>query len=210
MTKYIALAILAICCLTSKAQDGQISHYVFPDFVNGTIKFKDGTTIAALLNYNTLSEEMIFKQSGGFLAVSETAKIDTVTIDDRYFIPETDFFYEVVNVKNKVLYVKHKASIILPAANAGIGGTSQTAGQTSTVSIRTMNGIYNLKMPDSYRVIPGTSFFMRTAKGYQRINSANSLATVYPGKLEIIKASIKANKLNLAKLPDLVTLLNSL
>ena len=41
-------------------QGKELFHYVFPDFVQGTVKLKSGERHEAILEYNSITEEMIF------------------------------------------------------------------------------------------------------------------------------------------------------
>ncbi len=59
------------------AQKGTvISHYLFPELTAGQVLMKDGTLNAAMLNYNAITEEIVFQQNGQVLALADPAKPD--------------------------------------------------------------------------------------------------------------------------------------
>ena len=57
--------------------------YVFPDFVEGQIHFKNGRRGINLLNYNMLVGEMQFMSNEEILAFSDLNNILAVVIDKR-------------------------------------------------------------------------------------------------------------------------------
>src|SRR5437868_3363310 len=97
------------------AQDKKVSHYVFNDYVDAVIKFKTGSDLKAKLNYNTITEEMIFLDKGNPMAVSETEKIDTVFLKGLKFIPVGEVFYQVLPTKAGTLYIRLISKAIPPA-----------------------------------------------------------------------------------------------
>ena len=76
----------ALCQIMSDTANTS-KHYILKEFMLGSVKMKNGQTENAIMNYNQLTEEMIFEQNGLLLAVDSIMKIDTVNIDSRLFIP---------------------------------------------------------------------------------------------------------------------------
>ena len=60
----------------------EITHYLFPEFAKGTVLMKNGIKNDASLNYNSLTEEMIFENNGKKLAVSQLDKIEKIIAID--------------------------------------------------------------------------------------------------------------------------------
>ena len=108
--KQIILTTSVICILSSLyaqpvVNGKKLYHYVFPSFMEGTVRQKSGEVNKALLNYNSLTEEMIFDQSGQKLALDRTENDDAVYILSRKFIPVGKSFYEMaVNAPPCVIY----------------------------------------------------------------------------------------------------------
>ncbi len=95
--KQIVLFLLAVCLAFQVEAQNQTSvkelnHYTFPDFMEGTVKKKTGETIKTLLNYNTITQEMIFQQSGKYLALDEIESIDSVNLQGKTFVPANRVF----------------------------------------------------------------------------------------------------------------------
>ncbi len=61
----------------------KLSHYAFEDFTPGMVKLKGGKTYSKLLNYNILTNEMIFENEGKFLAIANPENVDTVLMQHK-------------------------------------------------------------------------------------------------------------------------------
>ena len=149
--KIILTVILGICLNNGYAQHvvQEITHYLFPEFTMGTVVMTTGVRNDTPLNYNSLTEEMLFFRDGKRLAISNLNEIDSVLIENRVFIPLEKKFMEVVYHNSFDLYALHKADVVDPGKPAAYGGTSHTAAITPITSI-SMNGqTYSLKAPAS-------------------------------------------------------------
>ena len=96
----IVLILFAVCSIfhvqgQTETNSKELYHYIFPKFTEGTVKKKSGKIIKTLLNYNTITEEMIFEQAGTYMALDKIESIDSVSIQDKTFIPAGKVFYEV-------------------------------------------------------------------------------------------------------------------
>jgi hypothetical protein len=205
------LCILSVCIPDLQGQvpsDTALvtTHYVLPDFVLGSVKLKNGRTEAAVMNYNKLTEEMIFDKDGVKLALDSLVAIDTVNIDSRLFVPHEKFFYEVLVIGKVALFKEHKCNII-PAGNpSGYGGTSETGASRSLSSLTSTGRAYKLKLPRDYHVTDASRYWIRIDNIYYKANTGGQIAKIFPGKEKQIKQYIKEKKLDLYNPTDLVTL----
>lgn len=206
--KQFLLTIFLLCLLRALyAQDVQpieeIQHYVFPSFVEGTVKQKSGEVIKALLNYNTITEEMIFDQAGQKLALDKIESIDTVYIQGRKFIPFENVFYEMATNTPIALYIQYKLEVLLPGGNTGFG-SSQTSAITSISDLRTSGIAYKLKLPDDYKMISKTVYWLKKNNNFYIIKNEKNLQDLLPAKADAIKSYVKTNKLSFKNPADIV------
>ena len=100
MKRIYGIVIIGLIFISSYAQNEVqgITHYLFPEFIQGTILMKAGDTRETLLNYNSLTEEMIFETNGRKLAIAprDIVRMDTIYINNRKFIPMEDYFIEII------------------------------------------------------------------------------------------------------------------
>jgi len=208
----ICLLLAAFCFHASPvcAQDKSESvspHYVLPDFVNGSVKMKNGKTIGAIVNYNKVSEEMIFEKEGQRLAMDNLQTIDTVFLGSRKFVPYEKVFHEVLVNDRISLSIQHKCNLLPAGKPAGYGGTSETSA-TSTISVLVSSGmLYKLELPREYRVSDASQFWIIKDKLPVRIAGERQILKIFPEKLKELEEYIKQNKLNIRKQEDLIKLI---
>lgn len=181
----------------------EINHYIFPSFIEGTVKQKSGEVIKALLNYNTLTEEMIFDQAGQKLALDKIENIDTVYIQNRKFIPFGKVFYERATNTPNALFIQHKSQFIPPGNNTGFG-TSQTSAISNMTDLKSLGLAYKLKLPDDFKIISKTIYWLKKNNNSYIIKTEKNLQDLFPEKADAIKKYVKDNKINFKNPDDLI------
>jgi hypothetical protein len=178
-----------------------------PAFVKGTVKLKNGRSEVAIMDYNKLTEEMIFDKDGTRLALDSLEKIDTVYLDEHTFVPHDKVFYEVL-VKGRVsLFEQNKCNLLAAGYPAGYGTTSET-GASRSVSMLTNSGrAYMLHLPRDYHVTDASQFWIRKGGNYYKANNASQIIKVFPDKSKEIRQYIKVNNLDLKNPADVVKLI---
>lgn len=162
----------------------EVSHYLFPDFTQGTILMKNGTQRSAQLNYNSMTEEMVFEERGQRLAISEAdmQRIDSVFIEGRIFVIINQKFKEVLINDSYILYAEHKCNVVSPGKPAAYGGRSHSSTSTSYGRITTSAGIYELKLPDGYEAKPYIVYWLRKSDQLERFANVRQLRRLYSDK----------------------------
>lgn len=181
-------------------------HYVLPEFITGSVKMKDSNTEYAVMNYNQLTEEMIFDKEGVMLALDSIMKIDTVNLDSRLFIPHDKVFYEVL-VKGKVsLYMQHKCNLLAAGNPSGYGGVTET-GASKNVSSMTSYRSFKLQLPRDYHITDASLYWISINGEFFKANTSSQIRKALPEQSGEIKNYIKLKKLDLRKSTDLVDLI---
>jgi hypothetical protein len=162
-------------------QKKEISHYLFPEFVQGVVLMKSGQKNPAMLNFNAATEEMVFNQNGQVLALAEPtlSQLDTVFIDSRKFILHKNQFVEVLHGDGYKLFAQYKCRVIPPGKPAAYGGTSQTSSSDSYSSWSSGGRVYELKLPDDFQVKPYMVYWLNNGSGWKEIKSMRQLRNLY-------------------------------
>jgi hypothetical protein len=169
----------------------EVTHYLFPEFTKGIVLMKTGIKKEASLNYNSLTEEMVFENKGTKLALSQLELIDTVYISNRKFFPLKDKFVEIIYNSKYSLYAEHKCKIKDPGKPAAYGGTSQTSA-TSSYSSYIMGGqIYELKLPEGYKTNPYTNYWLKKDGKLTMFINIRQLSKLFADKEVLFKEYIK-------------------
>lgn len=201
--------IFITCFISSKPIFAQTdtTHYVLPSFVEGSVKMKDGRTEIAMMDYNKLTEEMIFEKNGFMLALDSLVAIDTVNLDSRLFVPHDKVFYEVLVRGPVSLFIQHKCNLLAAGNPSGYGGTTETGAARNITSLTNSGRAYHLKLPTDYHVTDATQNWIRRNGTFYKANTASQIVKVFPDKSKELKQFIKSKNLDLKNTRDLVTLI---
>jgi hypothetical protein len=214
MKSFSYYLIFSLPFTTSYSQERvtELSHYLFPEFIQGIILMENGINTKALLNYNSLTEEMIFKDKDKMLAIGkmEMEHIDTVFIGDRKFFTLNNKFVELISHSKCDLYAEHRCSVIVPGKPSGYGGTSQTTAITSVTSINSGGRLYELKLPEDYEIKPYTFYWLKRNGELNKFINMKQLMKLYDDKKDLYKAYVKTHKVKYDDQESIVQLIKYL
>lgn len=211
--RHILLFSLILVCfsLDAQQQGKAIFHYILPEFTRGTVLMKDGTRNQALLNYNTATEEMIFDQNGQKLAFAEITlnQLDTVFIQDRKFVLlDNKKFAEIIHQNGYKLLMQYKCRIIPPGKPAAYGGTSETSSVTSYSSWSESGRIYQLELPDDFKVNTSFVYWLDNGAGWKSFSSMGQIKRFYNKQKALYNKYIKENKVDFKDSESIIDLIH--
>jgi len=214
MKRIFYLLIFNLSFITSYSQEKspELSHYIFPEFTQGVVLMKTGVKYSALLNYNSLSEEMIFENEGKKLAIAkeELGQVDTVFIKDRKFFTLNNRFFELIYHSTSDLYAEHKCKLNYLGKPAAYGGTSKTAASTSASSFYSGGSFYELKLPDKYETNPYTYYWLKKNGELNMFINMRQLMKLYDNKKELFKAYVNTHDVKYNNQVSIVQLIHYL
>ena len=187
---------LSLSAAYSQSEVIEDYHYLFPEFTQGVVLMKSGTKNNALLNYNLLTEEMVFEDKGKkfSLGKEEQELVDTVFIKNRKFFKLNNTFIEFIYHSKFDLYAEHKCSVKQTGKPAGYGGTSETSAITSYSSYLSGGLVYELKLPNGYETKPYNYYWLKKNGGLNKFMNMRQLMKLYDDKEDLFKAYIKKNE----------------
>lgn len=188
--------------------DDSSPQYLFPEFAMGIVKMKNGSSQSALMNYNTLTEKMVFKQNGNLMDMTNLDRIDTISLQNAKFVPVAEVFYEVLVNAPISLFVQHKSDLKSTGRPAAYGTTSQTSGPTSLSKLYTHNRSYNLKLPEDFKVTPSSVNWIRINGIMHKFLTERQFLRIFPGKENDKKKVINQTNLDIKNQNDLINLVN--
>ena len=194
--KFRFLTVILLFCIAIQAngQKGN-NHFVFPDFTKATILYKNGQTKSTELNYNKVTEEMIYIAADGKrMALSPINQIDTISFDSRKFVPVENRFYEIVLQGKYPVMVAYKCRLSIAAENIGYGTSSTTAVEHIS-SLNTAGEVYQLKLPENYKPSPYAIYFIEVNGQLNRIAKVKELCELFPSQKKEITTFVKGNKI---------------
>jgi hypothetical protein len=212
MKMYFYLLIFCLSIMESFGQQGtvELSYFIFPEFTQGVVLMKNGEKINVLLNYSSLSEEMIFENQGKREAIGNVGAVDTVFIKENKFITLNNKFVEILYHSKFDLYGEHKCRVEEPGKPSGYGGTSKTEAITSYSSVYNGGNFYNLKLPDGYKTIPYAYYWLKKNGECKRFLNMKQLMKLYYDKKDLFKAYCKNHDVKYEDQESIVQLISYL
>lgn len=214
MKRIVVVLLFTLILFSSfcQSQGVELSHYVFPDFTNGSVLMKSGQQHQALLNYNALSEEMIFVDKGTKLAISkeEKEKVDTVYIKGRKFFVLDGRFLELIYRSGYELYAEHRCDVKYPGKPAGYGGTSETSSISTYSGVYSGGILYELRLPDDFSIKPYLIYWLMKDGKINKIVNLKQLNKVFGDRKDQIKEYVSSNKTDYNDMESMVGLIRYL
>jgi hypothetical protein len=209
VTVAVSMLIGLILVLPVKAQtkpDGSAPQFLYPEFTKSKVRMKNGQIQNIVLNYNTVSEKMVFQKDEKLYDMANPEMVDTVFLQDSRFVPEGKVFYRIVLIAPVAFYAQYKGELQPPGTPAGYGGTSQVSNTKNLSSVQLATGYYNLELPADYTVKTNIIYWYSKAGNMLSFVNERQFLKLNPDMETEIKQFIKQNKIKFDRLPDMVKL----
>jgi len=204
----VVLCSVAIQLTAQTNSNGNFLQYLFPGFTKGLVRMKTGESYNAVLNYNTVTENIVWEKDSKLLDLTNMESVDTIFLQNRKFVPFNEVFYEVLVNAPISLFIQHKSDLVQAGSPAGYGTTSQTSSIKNLSSVSLKSGTYNLEIPSDYDIKPSPVFWIRKNNTMLSFLNKRQFLKIFPGKNDEIEKFIKQNHLNIENRDDLINLVN--
>lgn len=206
---FISVLSLVITPTFGQSNGIELSHYIFPEFTSGTVLMKNRHEYKALLNYNALTEEMIFDDKGVKLAIGteEKERVDTVYVMDRKFFTLKGTFVELIYRSESELYAEYKCDVKYPGKPAAYGGTSETTAVSSYSGILSGGVMYELQLPDDYKIRPYAIYWLKRDGELKKFVSMKQLTKLFDDRKDRFKEYISTHNVEFDNQESIVQLI---
>ncbi|MCX6330648.1 MAG: hypothetical protein NTZ85_14180 [Bacteroidia bacterium] len=214
--RVVLILMLLIIALNLQAQLDTVSNpaqFVFPEFSVGVVKMKTGEKIILNLNYNVLTEKMVFKQKNRIYDIVNTDAIDTVYIQEVKFVPMGKAFYEVLVSGPSSLFYQHAGDLKKPSRPAAYGGTTEVSSSTYINNLRLGNDVYRMEKNKEVVIEEKSVIWIRKSNSMYAVTDKKHLFAALPDKKEELKQYIRKNQVkidNPYQMTDLIKYYNGL
>lgn len=206
----IAFSTFSVCFTQAPGKGTIAPHYLYPKFETGVVKMKAGPQHNVLLNYNMITEEMVFDNNGQKLALSNVDYVDTIYLNNQKFIPFERVFLECAYQGHITLLIQNKRRLIDPGTPAGYGGTSSTGAASQKSSIVGSGRIYELTIPGDLKITNDNIYWVEENNNMHKFVSEGQFLKIFPSKKDSLKKFIKTQKIDFRQKEDLVKLIQYL
>ena len=192
------------------AQPVKLMHYVFDSFKEGEVTMRTGQVSKQMVNYNIVTQEMIYDANGKYLAISNPAEVSTIVIEGRTFVPVSEKFFEKLTDTEAPLLVEYTCTITDPGAPVGYGTSSSTTASTSLRALIQNGGAYNLKLPDEFTVVPGANFWINHKGAILKANNLQQMVRVFEDRKQLVRELARKNNTDFKNRADVIMLVNQI
>jgi len=210
MNKRVLLLIGTFLCIITglSAQSDTLKHpeqFLFPEFSRGKVSMKTGGDIDLVLNYNIISEKIVFVQNGKILGLGKPGSVDTVYIQDKKLVPVGKAFFAVLAGSPVSLLIQYKGLIRQPPKMDSYGRASEASSTTSINSMKVGNEFYTLTDQDII-INKEIVYWIRINDSIQSFRDANQLIKIFPDFKNEIRSYIRQNKTKFGNSDDILKL----
>lgn len=186
----------------------QMPQYLFPEFSSSQVKMKDGRIQNTIMNYNMVSEGMVFLQDEQYYDMLNPEMVDTVYLKLKKFVPFGKTFFEMLQSKPIALFIQHKGQLEEAGVPSGYGGTTKTTASNYIGNVNRSTMSYNLAIPENYTVTVSNIYWIKKDDKMLDFQNEKQFLKLYPDKSDLIKAFIKKNRLKFERPEDLIQIVN--
>lgn len=187
MKRLIILWLLCTFGITTVWGEEEQAQYLFPEFENGQVLYRDGRVFNVQLNFSLVSNRFVFIDTFDENTIKEFAELDmvgSVKAGDRIFqISRRGEASEILQPENPLILVEYKGKIVDRGRKAAYGGRSQTSAVDSYSSFQSGGLTYKLKGDDRW-IINGVEKKYRVEyKGkLKTFSTVKQFLNIYPKK----------------------------
>lgn len=210
--KVILSITLISIVLQLRAQSEQLANlpqFLLPEFSKSIVKMDAGKDLTLLMNYNVVTEKMVFLQKNQVFDLLNQQNVDTIIMNSMKFVPVGNAFHEVILKGPVNLYIQHKGKVQDPGKPAAYGGTSQVSSSTYMERLdfgNSGNSIYNKKLPEELTVKTETVYWISFNDKKSSFSNERQFLKIFPGKEGEIKQYIKENHSKFENSEDVIKL----
>lgn len=179
--------------------------FFYPQFVKGKVFFKNGIIAAAMMNYNNLSDQMLFiDPKGDTLALRDEKIVNFISLDiDTFYY--VDGYVRLVASNSVVKVAERKIWKVADIRKKG--SHNRPAATYAVTSVRSITDGFGR----TYDLVLDEDLLLRK-KGYYYFGDMynnfvpadkKSLLSFFPKKENIVVNYLKENKVNFSKKDDL-------
>jgi hypothetical protein len=179
-------------------------QYHYAEFLNGKVFYRDGGVTEAKMNYNRLTDEMLFIGHGGdTLALANEATIKFISIKKDTFYFDQGYILLVGSNNVSKLGAKQGFKLVDKKKEAAYDLPSSSASVSSFSSFNDGKISHPLKMNQQSVFIKYTQYYFRDKYDHFVLATRKNLVELFPKCEQQLKKFHKKNRINFTKEVDL-------
>ena len=177
------LFILLICLFPVIAQAQEKPLFIFEQFVNAKVYFKNSSITVVSMNYDAVNDRMYYKDKGELMELSNQEMIDSISwAGKRCFITHGKNYLEKVSLDNGTCYIAWRIKNVNVGSKGAFGTTTQ--GKVESISMRSM-GVFsaedaNSHSADVFQKKNANEYYLMIGSELKKVTRLKHLYKLYP------------------------------
>lgn len=191
------------------AQTEDMSGFLFSQFKEGIVYYRDGRQFGVPLNYNLIIGQFIFidKNDGNQKKeFSEAGLIVAIEVDGRTFLPPSEGATEVIQAEPP-FYVSYEGTVRREKAVA-YGGTTQTASVDTYSQIRGVGQIGGADGTEKSLAAINKEYKIKIGKKNKRFSNEKQFLKLFPQQKEALTKYLEEKQVDFDQIPQVLELYN--
>ena len=179
-------------------------RYLYPEFITGWIKVKNGLLSDTKLNYNFLSGEMEYIRNKDTLVIANKKDIRFIAVARDTFYYDKGYYLEQISGGQLKVVLKQYMKIKETQKQDSYGTTSAGAAMTSYGSLPANGNFYRLTANTDMMLQRTLDYYLSDQSGGFVQFTKKNVMQLFPQQEHKIKAYLKSSKVNFEKREDLI------
>lgn len=185
------ITLIVLLCTLSQLLPAQSSQlFIFDNFYNAKVFFKNRSVTAASMNFDAMNGKMFFKDGGEVMELTNVAQIDSVVwAGKRKFVASHGTFQEEVKMPHGTVLIQWRLKNVNVGSTGALGTTTQA--KVEKLNIRAMNGVYSFdntqNTADLYKQRNDNEYYITVGGKLKKISSMKHVLKAYPNHEKDIK-----------------------
>ena len=209
MKRLLPLFTFIFVTLAASAQNEPL--FIFDQFVNAKIHFKNRSVTVTPMNYDAANDKMFFKDKDQLMELTNFAMIDSISwAGKRCFVIHGAGFMEQINLENGTAYIRWRIKNVNVGSKGALGVTTQA--KVETISVRAM-GVFSATdasshSADVYQQKNANEYFIRMGNDLKKITTLKHAQKLFPEHKEAIKDFADKQDIKMTEPLSVLELLN--
>ena len=209
MKKLYSFLLLFILVFNAGAQEKPL--FIFEQFANAKIHFKNRSVTVAPMNYDAVNDKMYFKQNADLMELTNYAMIDSIVwAGKRTFVTYGNGFLEQVKMDNGTAFIRWRIKNVNVGSRGAFGTVTQ--GKVESISIRSM-GVFSAtdaesNSADVFQQKNSNEYFLSLNGKMNKITNLKHLYKLYPVHKDAIKQYVDSEHIKMEEPLLVLQLLN--
>jgi len=206
LTAGLLTLVVSLPCSSQSKPAVNMNQYLFPEFTECIIKSRVGTITKAVGNYNTITGKIAFIKDNSIYGITTVRQSDTIILNNRYFVPFGEAFYEVLLDAPIALFIEHQSRLVAPGQEVGYGSTSKLSNVDTYSHITTQSGVYSLEIPPDFEIRYLPVFWIRKDGNMNSFIGKKQFLKIFPEKKKELGTFIKSGNIKFEDPADMIKL----